>query len=197
MFWCLTQAIPWRISSRWTCRTCASGVVQASAAPYLIEGGLPTEALIAQVLMSKYADHLPLYRQAQIYARCCIQLDRSTLAERVGTAAYHLSPLVDQLAENLMASGHLFMDETKSPVLDPGRGTTMSGYLWALVRGEHGWGKTGPPGVVDFYADGRASRHAETLLDEFTRTLYVDAYGGYNRLARGNRPGGAVVLANC
>jgi transposase len=89
------------------------------------------------------------------------------------------------------------MDETRCPVLDPGRGKTKSGYLWALARDERGWDGTGPPGVVYFYADGRGGSHAEAFLNGFAGTLQVDAYAGYKRLARGERSGGALVLANC
>jgi transposase len=185
------------VRPKYACRTCAQGVMQAPAPAHLIEGGLPTEALIAQVLVSKYGDHLPLYRQAQIFARSGVLLDRSTLAGWSGAAGYHLAPLTRRLAELLKGSGHLFMDETKCPVLDPGQGKTKSGYLWALARDERGWGGTGPPGVVYFYADGRGGKHAETFLDGFTGTLQVDAYAGYKRLARNDRAGGAVVLANC
>ncbi|MEQ9587355.1 MAG: IS66 family transposase [Parvibaculaceae bacterium] len=177
--------------------TCCDRFHQAPLSSRPIERGRPGPGLLAHVLVSKYADHLPLYRQAQIFARSGVDLDRSTLAGWSGVAGYHLAPLTRRLAERLKASGHLFMDETKCPVLDPGRGKTKSGYLWALARDERGWGGTGPPGVVYFYADGRAGSHAETFLDGFTGTLRVDAYAGYKRLARNDRPGGAVVLANC
>lgn len=166
------------VRPKYACRICAEGVMQAPAAAHLIEGGLPTEVLIAQVLVSKYADHLPLYRQAQIFARSGVQLDRSTLASWSGTAGYHLAPLTRRLAELLKASGHLFMDETRCPVLDPGRGKTRSGYPWALARDQRGWAGTGPPSVVYFYADGRAGRHAEAFLEGFSGTLQVDAYAG-------------------
>jgi len=185
------------VRPKYACRTCAQGVTQAPTPAHLIEGGLPTEALIAQVLVSKYADHLPLYRQAQIFARSGVELDRSTLAGWSGVAGYHLAPLTRRLAERLKGSGQLFMDETKCPVLDPGRGKTKSGYLWALARDERGWGGTGPPGVVYFYANGRGGKHAEAFLEGFSGTLQVDAYAGYKRLARNERAGGAVVLANC
>lgn len=185
------------VRPKYACRTCEAGVTQAPAPAHLIEGGLPTEALIAQVLVSKYGDHLPLYRQAQIFARSGVLLDRSTLAGWSGAAGYHLAPLTRRLAEILKASGHLFMDETRCPVLDPGQGRTKSGYLWALARDERGWGGTGPPGVVYFYADGRGGKHAEAFLDGFRGTLQVDAYAGYKRLTRKGRPEGALVLANC
>ncbi|MET3583691.1 hypothetical protein ABID19_006756 [Mesorhizobium robiniae] len=109
-------------------------VVQAPAPARLIEGGLPTEATVAQVLVSKYADHLPLYRQVQIYARQGIHLDRSTLADWVGRAAWHLRPVRGRLLEKLKASPKLFADETTAPVLDPGRGKTKTGQLWAYAR---------------------------------------------------------------
>src|SRR6185437_11032338 len=114
---------------KYACRTCEDGVVQAPAPARLIEGGLPTEATVAQVLVSKYADHLPLYRQAQIYARQSIELDRSTLADWVGQAAFLLRPVHERLLMALKASPKLFADETTAPVLDPGRGRTKLGQL--------------------------------------------------------------------
>lgn len=105
-------------------------------------------------LASKFSDHLPLYRQSQNLARSGIDLHRSTLADWVGTAAFHLGPVVDPLAEHLKGSGKLFMDETTAPVLDPGRGRTKTGYLWALARDDRGWSGDDPPGVVFTYAPG-------------------------------------------
>lgn len=119
---------------KYACRACEEEVVQAPAPARVIEGGLPTEATVAHVLVAKYADHLPLYRQAQIYARQGIQLDRSTLADWVGRAAWLLRPIRDRLFEVLKTSEKLFADETTAPVLDPGRGTTKTGQLWAYAR---------------------------------------------------------------
>ncbi len=118
---------------RYGCRGCESAIVQVPASARIVEGGIPTEALIAQVLVSKYADHLPLYRQAQIYARQGVQLDRSTLADWVGRAAWYLRPLRDHVLERLRRSERLFADETTAPVLDPGRGRTKTGQLWAYA----------------------------------------------------------------
>src|ERR1700692_2917810 len=119
---------------KYACRACEEVVVQAPAPARLIEGGLPTEATVAQVLVSKYADHLPLYRQAQIYARQGITLDRSTLADWVGHAAWHLRPLHERLLMRLRELPRLFADETTAPVLDPGRGRTKkTGQLWAYA----------------------------------------------------------------
>src|SRR5436190_7755041 len=131
---------------KYACRTCEDGVVQAPAPARLIEGGLPTEATVAQVLVSKYADHLPLYRQAQIYARQGIDLDRSTLADWVGQAAFHLRPLHARLLVKLRQRSKLFADETTMPVLDPGRGRTKTGQLWAYAADDRPWGGADPPG---------------------------------------------------
>ncbi|MDP3314501.1 MAG: IS66 family transposase, partial [Devosia sp.] len=106
---------------KYACRSCEEVVVQAPASSRLVEGGIPTEATVAHVLVSKYADHLPLYRQAQIYARQGVNLDRSTLADWVGKAAFLLRPIHERLFELLKASDTLFADETTAPVLDPGR----------------------------------------------------------------------------
>ncbi len=116
---------------KYACRACEDAVIQAPAPARLIEGGLPTEATVAHVLVSKYADHLPLYRQAQIYERQGIHLDRSTLADWVGRAAFHLRPIRERILANLRSSAKLFADETTAPVLDPGRGRTKTGQLWA------------------------------------------------------------------
>ena len=186
------------IRPRYACRTCTDGVRQAPAPAHLIEGALPTEALIAHVLVSKYADHLPLHRQSQIMARSGVDLHRSTLADWVGKAAFHLTPVVDRLAEELKSSTKLFMDETTAPVLDPGRGRTKTGFLWALARDDRRWGGDDPPGVVYFYAPGRGGENAETFLTGFNGILQIDGYAGYNRLTRPSRKGGApITVAHC
>jgi hypothetical protein len=175
------------IRPKYACRRCAGAVAQAPSPAHLIEGALPTERLIAHVLVAKYADHLPLYRQAQIYARAGIQLNRSTLADWVGKAAFHLAPIVERMAVMLKRSGKLFLDETPAPVLDPGRGRTKTGYLWALARDDRRWGGADPPGVVYRYAPGRGAEHARAALDGFSGVLQVDGYGAYKTL-RDARP---------
>ncbi|MEM6942783.1 MAG: IS66 family transposase [Pseudomonadota bacterium] len=186
------------IRPKYACRACTDGVTQAPARAWLIEGALPTEGAIAHVLVSKFADHCPLYRQSQILARSGLVLDRSTLACWVGKAAFHLGPVVDRLAEHLKRSSKLFMDETTAPVLDPGRGRTKTGFLWALARDDRSWGGADPPGVVYFYAPGRGGEHAETFLTGFDGILQIDGYSGYNRLTKPKRKGGApVTVANC
>jgi transposase len=178
---------------KYACRSCEEVVVQAPAPPRLIEGGLPTDALVAQVLVSKYADHLPLYRQAQIYARQGISLDRSTLADWVGRAAFLLRPVHARLLDKLKASAKLFADETTAPVLDPGRGRTKTGQLWAYARDDRPWGGTDPPGVVYLYAPDRTAERPATHLSGFSGVLQVDGYAGYKVLAER----GPVRLASC
>ena len=168
---------------KYACRACEDVVVQASAPARLIEGGLPTEATVAQVLVSKYADHLPLYRQAQIYARQGINLDRSTLADWVGRAAWHLRPVHERLLARLKTSPKLFADETTAPVLDPGRGRTKTGQLWAYARDDRPWDGTDPPGVAYVYAPDRKAERPIAHLAGFAGILQVDGYGGYRVLA--------------
>ena len=171
---------------KYACRACEEGVVQASAPARLIEGGLPTEATVAHVVVSKYADHLPLYRQAQIYARQGVKLDRSTLADWTGRAAWMLRPLRERLLERLKASEKLFADETTAPVLDPGRGRTKTGQLWAYARDD-------PP--VERARTARRglrlrARPQGRTTDRPPRRLPRRAAGGrLRRLPRPGRPG--------
>jgi len=180
---------------KYACRSCEGRIVQAPAPARLIEGGLPTEATVAHVLVSKYADHLPLYRQAQIMSRQGIDLDRSTLAAWVGKAAYELRPVFDALIADLKCSSKLFMDETRAPVLDPGKRKTKTGYFWALARDDRPWGGEDPPGVAFTYAPGRSGRYADDILSGFTGILQVDGYAGYNRLLK--RADQGIELAYC
>jgi len=145
---------------KFACRACEGVVVQEPAPPRLIEGGIPTEALISDVAVARYADHQPLYRQSQMMARQGVILDRSTLASWMGYAAAELAPVVARLREMVLASGRVFADETTVPVLDPGRGQTKTGYFWAVARDDCGWGGSDPPAVVYTYAPGRAHHYA-------------------------------------
>ncbi|MEY9470872.1 transposase [Bradyrhizobium yuanmingense] len=177
---------------KYACRACET-MVQAPAPARLIEGGLPTEATVAQVLVAKYADHLPLYRQAQIYARQGLDLDRSTLADWVGRAAFLLRPVHERLLARLKQSPKLFADETTAPVLDPGRGRTKTGQLWAYARDDRPWGGTDPPAVAYVYAPDRKAERPIVHLAGFAGILQVDGYAGYRVLAER----GDVELAFC
>ena len=178
---------------KYACRACEDVVAQAPAPARLIEGGLPTEATVAQVLVAKYADHLPLYRQAQIYERQGVHLDRSTLADWVGRAAFHMRPLRERILAHLKSSMKLFADETTAPVLDPGRGRTKTGQLWAYARDNRPWGGSGPPAVAYVYAPDRTASQPITHLSGFKGILQVDGYAGYRALAQK----GDVSLAFC
>ena len=148
-------------------------------------------------VVSKHADHLPLYRQSQILARSGVNIERSTLAQWVGAAAAELQPLHDYLVRLLKASPRLFCDETRCPVLDPGRGKTKTGFMWALARDDRPWGGNDPPAVAYTYAPGRGGEHAVKLLAGFTGILQVDGYSVYKQLGAPTRTGGAVTLAYC
>jgi transposase len=177
-------------------RRCAGAVDQAPSPAPPIEGAPPTERLIAHVRVAKYADPLPLYRQAQICARAGIQLNRSTLADGVGKAAFPLAPIVDRMAATRPRSGKLFLDETPAPVLDPGRGRTKTGCLWAPARDDRRWGGAVPPGVVYRPAPGRGVAHVRAALDGFSGVLQVDGYGA-DKTLRDARPPGTLILAHC
>ncbi|MBV9558115.1 MAG: IS66 family transposase [Pseudolabrys sp.] len=178
---------------RYACRACEDVVAQAPAPARLIEGGIPTEATVAHVLVCKYADHTPLYRQAQIYARQGIDLDRSTLADWVGRAAWHLRPVYDRLLAHIRRSAKIFADETTAPVLDPGRGRTKTGQLWAYARDDRPWGGTDPPAVAYVYAPDRKAERPMAHLAGFKGVLQVDGYAGYRAMAKR----GDVQLAFC
>jgi transposase len=178
---------------KYACRSYEEGMVQAPAPARLIEGGIPTEATVAHVLVSKYADHLPLYRQTQIFARQGIELDRSTLADWVGRAAWHLRPVHEGLLAHIRASAKIFADETTAPVLDPGRGRTKTGQLWAYARDDRPWGGSDPPALAYVYAPDRKAERPRTHLAGFTGILQVDGYAGYRTLAETS----AVQLAFC
>ncbi len=178
---------------KYACRACQGEVTQAAAPERLIANGLPTEALVAQVIVAKYADHLPLYRQAQIWARQGLVIDRSTLADWVGRAAFELAPVHARLLEQLKRSTKLFADETVVPVLDPGRGRTKTGQLWAYARDDRPWAGRDPPAAVYVYAPDRKHLRPGQHLAGFSGILQVDGYGAYRELASA----GAVELAFC
>lgn len=191
--WVPAQLRVLRISRpKYACRACGS-VAQAAAPERVIAGGLPTPALLAQVLVSKYCDHTPLYRQAQIFARHGVDLDRSTLAGWIGRACWWLDALHARLAKHVFASDHLFADDTPIPVLDPGRGRTKTGRLWVYARDQRAWAGPAPPAAVYFYEPDRRGERPAAHLAKFKGVLHVDGYAGFERLTAG----GNVVLAAC
>src|SRR3954470_17784722 len=182
---------------KYACRACQGMVVQAAAPARLIEGGMPTEATVAQVLVARYADHLPLYRQAQGLARQGIEIGRAVLAGWLGAAACEVRPVVARMREILLGSVRLFADETTMPVLDPGRGKTKTGFAWAIARDDRPWGGSEPPAVVFHHAPGRGAEHARDLLAGYTGILQCDGYAGYKGLAAPKDGGEGATLVYC
>src|ERR671912_182483 len=181
---------------RYACRGCEEAVVQVPAPERPISGGMATEALLAHVLVAKYADFLPLYRQAQIFARQGIALDRSTLCDWVGRACWWLEPLWRLLRRHVLGSTRIFADDTRLPVLDPGRGRTKTGCLWGYAVDDRPWGGETPPAVVYLYAEDRKSQRPAAHLAGFRGILQVDGYSGFKGLLTG-RPPDQIKLAFC
>jgi transposase len=171
-------------------------IVQAEAPSRPIERGIAGPGLLAHVLVSKYADHLPLYRQAEIYARDGVELDRSTMAEWVGGCSRLLEPLVEALRRHVMSAGKLHADETPVPVLAPGNGKTKTGRLWTYVRDDRPWRDKTPPAVWFAYTPDRKGEHPKAHLSEFQGTLQADAYAGYGAVYEGGRVNEAACMAH-
>ncbi|AGG71532.1 IS66-like element ISRm14 family transposase [Sinorhizobium meliloti] len=187
------------IRPKYACPKGRTGVVQARAPAHLLEGSWPTEALLAEIAVSKHSEHMPLNRQAEVMARHGVPIDRTVLADWMGRTGSEIAPVVDHMAKRLLwESTRLYVDETTAPVLDPGRGKTKTGYLWAVLRDDRGWNGSAPPGVVFHYRPGRKGEYAAEILDGFNGTIQVDAYGGYSHLATLDRVGGdPLKLAFC
>lgn len=180
------------IRPKYACRTCEK-IVQHEAPERVIAGGLATPALLAQVLVSKYCDHTPLYRQSNIFARHGVDLARSTLAGWVGGACWWLEALHEKLTKNILASDYLFADDTPVPVLDPGRGRTKTGRLWVYAREQRGWDGTEPPAAVYMFAPDRKAERPAGHLASYKGVLHVDGYAGFETLTRA----GNIELAAC
>ena len=149
--------------------------------------------LLAHVLVSKYGDHLPLYRQSDIYDREGVDLSRSTLASWVGGAAHTLQPLIDLVRRHVLKATKLHGDDIPVPVLDLGRGKTKTGRLWTYVRDDRPSGSTDPPAVWFAYSPDRKAEHPANHLRDFRGVLQADAYPGFNRLYETGR----IIEAAC
>ncbi|MDE1981595.1 MAG: IS66 family transposase [Betaproteobacteria bacterium] len=161
-----------------SCGQC-SRVVQQPAPSRPIPRAMATPGLLAQVVISKYADHLPLYRQAAIYRRAGLELHRATLADWVGEAARLVAPLADALGRYVRAAAKVHADDTPLPVLDPGRGKTRTARLWTYVRDDRPAGCLDPPAVWYRYSPDRKGIRPQTHLAGFTGILQADGYAGY------------------
>jgi len=174
------------VRTKLSCTQCDC-IVQAEAPSRPIARGMAGPGLLAHVLVSKYCDHLPLYRQSEIYGRQDVELERSTLADWVGGSARLLEPLVEALRRYVMAASKLHADDTPVPVLAPGQGKTKTGRLWTYVRDDRPAGDTASPAVWFAYSPDRKGEHPERHLEKFRGTLQADAYAGFNQLYENGR----------
>lgn len=163
------------------CRVCEA-ITQAPMPSLPIESGRPGPGLLAHVLISKYADHLPLYRQSEIYGREGVDLDRSTLADWVGAASALLMPLAEAASAHVTAGKALHADDTPVPVLAPGTGKIATGRLWVYVMDERPHASQAPPAVIYRYTPDRRGEHCRAHLKGFSGHLHADGYAGFNEL---------------
>jgi transposase len=157
-------------------------IVQAEAPSRPIERGMAGPGLLAHVLVSKYGDHLPLYRQSEIYEREGVELDRATMADWVGQTSRLFEPLVAALRRHVMSAEKLHADDIPVPVLAPGLGKTKTGRLWTYVRDGRPSGDATPPAVWFAYTPDRKGEHPKVHLDKFTGTLQADGYAGFDQI---------------
>ncbi len=177
------------------CRDCGT-IAQAPAPSLPIEKGVPGAGLLAHVLVSKFADHLPLYRQSQIFAREGVDLERSTMTDWVGKTAALLDPLVEAIGRHVFAGPAIHSDDTPVPVLEPGRGKTRTGRLWTYVRDERPWGSDVPAAAYYRYAPDRRGEHPRCHLQNYSGFLHADGYAGYKRLYEAGRITQVACLAH-
>lgn len=182
---------------KYGCSQCKEGVSQAPAPNHLIDSGVPSEALLAHVAVSKYADGLPLYRQQGIYARDGVEISRNSMANWMGHVGFHLTPLADRILALIKEGERVYADETTLPTLSPGSGKTKTAWLWTYARDDRTFGGTAPPMVAYRFESGRGGDCVERHLAGYAGLLQVDGWGAYNRLADAKRAGGPMTLAAC
>lgn len=166
---------------RFVCKGCDTTITAKMPTPP-IDRGKPGPGLIAHVLVSKYCDHLPLYRQSGIYAREGVDLARSTMADWVGKANGLLTPLIGALRDHVFAADRLHGDDTPVPVLEPGKGSTRTGRLWTYLRDGRPWADLAPPAVCYVYSPDRKGEHPRGHLATFRGVLHADGYAGFREL---------------
>ena len=186
-----TFTVERHIRGKWACKQCET-LVQAPVPAHVIDKGIPTTGLLAHVLIAKYLDHLPLYRQEGIFGRAGLPIPQSTLAEWVGQMGVTLQPLVDALKVEMLTYPVLHADETPVAMLDPGAGKTHRAYLWSYSIGAFEPVKA----VVYDFAESRAGKHAREFLGSWRGTLVCDDYAGYKALiAQGVTEAGCMAHA--
>ena len=178
------------------CTRC-DAISQALAPALPVPRGRAGPGLLAHVVVSKFADHLPLYRQSQIYAREGVGLSRSTLADWLGQVSWLLQPLVDRIATHVMASPKLHADDTPVPVLAPGTGKTATGRLWVYLRDNRRWRPSDKPAALFRYSPDRKGERPREHLKAFTGFLQADAYAGFERLYDPDRKPGPITPVAC
>ena len=187
------------VRPKYICRSCAGAShAQAPAPEWLVPRGLPTERFVSHSMVSKFGDYLPFYRQADIYRRQGLEIDRTMLAEWSGRAALLLQPVIDEMIDRLRRSDHLQMDETTVPVLAPGTRKVRKDYLWAILRDQRGWGGADPPIVVFQHSRTRSGEIAQKLLKGFAGgTLMVDGHPVYDVVSDPKKTERAWTAAYC
>ena len=173
-----------------------AAILQAPAPEHIVEAGLPTEALLAQVAVSKYADGLPLYRQESIYGRDGVELSRSLMAQWMGSVGFHFEPLAAHMLARIREGERIFADETTLPTLNPGAGKTKTAWLWAYARDDRPFGGAGQPMVAYRFEESRSGDCAARHLGDYRGILQCDGYAGYRKLAGAPHANG-LRLAGC
>ncbi len=173
------------IRPKYDCRCCQK-LVQGEAPQRVINKGLASAALLTQVMVDKYLDHQPLYRQSERMAREGVDIERSTLADWVGQVSFLISPLVKAIGAHVKSAEHIYADDTTAPTLKPGKGRTQTGRYWTYVRDERDWNDQTPPAVWLQYSEDRRSVHPSAHLKGYQGSLQTDAYAGYNALYQNN-----------
>ena len=182
------------VQPRFICKGCDTEVTAVMPSPP-IERGKPWPGLVAHVLAAKYCDHLPLYRQSEIYGREGIDLSRSTMADWVGKAGALLAPLFTAVRVYVFAGNRLHGDDTPVPVLEPGKGKTKTGRLWTYVRDGRPWGDETPPAACYFFSPDRKGEHPRRPpRDAFMAFFMPTAMRALRNFTRRGRPGKCFIL---
>ena len=176
--------------------TCCETFHQAALPSRPIERGRPGPGLIAHVLVNKYADHSPLYRQSRIFEREGFDLDRSTLADWVGKSTTLLEPLAEAVARHVLKGQALFADDTPVKLLAPGSGKTKTARLWAYVRDERPWAGEAPPAAWYQFSPDRKGVRPNTHLANYTGFMHADGYPGFNELYRTGKVSEVACMAH-
>ena len=183
------------IRPRMAC-SCCEAICQSPLPSRAIEKGRPGPGLLAHVLVNKYADHLPLYRQSQIFAREGVDLDRSTLADWVGKCAALLEPLAKAIERHVLSGPAIFADDTPVKMLSPGAGKTKTARLWAYVRDERPWASEAPPAAFYRFSRDRKGEQSTEHLKDYTGWMHADGYSGFNELYRSGRVREVACMAH-